>query len=587
MMEKAETDPYLREGLIAYIGNKRRLLSLIGDALHQAAGGSLEGLNFTDLFSGSGVVARYARTLGMTVTANDWEPYARVLAEAWLVPVPSDIERIFGSPTGLAEAVEVLNRLPVPEKEEEYLARFYAPSSMNPDEADYRRERLFYTRENALRLDAARNFLEKVDTGVFPEGSIPGKSSGSSGGAGITGTVPSSGDPADSALRHSLLLAPIIYGGATRVNTSGVFKAFHKGFGGHGKDALKRIITPIEFQPPLIIDAPPGRVFSEDAGALAAGGAISDTDIIYLDPPYNQHQYGSNYHLLNTIVRWDKIPEPLEKGDDGRLLRKAGIREDWKDTKSLWCSRKTAAQAFDELMDALQAPLVLLSYSTDGIIPFEDLRSRCEAYGRVRLVANPYVTYRGGRQSNRRQDRNLEFVLIVEKGRKTRSPDRKELERVLLNRRLQLLLNDLYRPDCLCTHGDANGDSWELGLPSGPIAVSTRYLVKISETPDLNTLGDEDLRAFIEILETCRCDNRNEELEVLQAVWKNNPGKSRDLVKLIPRILKKMAHRKYQHEFITQLESLRNTGEQYPEDFVLISSELDRIENQVRLRLQD
>jgi len=586
-MEKAETDPYLREGLIAYIGNKRRLLSLIGDALHQAAGGSLEGLNFTDLFSGSGVVARYARILGMKVTANDWEPYARVLAEAWLVPVPDDIKRIFGSQDGLVEAVELLNHLPVPKREEEYLARYYAPSSMNPDEADYRLERLFYTRENALRLDAARNFLEKTDAGAFPESRSPGKAVSSSGNPGISGAVPGSGIPGDLALRHSLLLAPIIYGGATRVNTSGVFKAFHKGFGGHGKDALKRIITPIEFQPPIVIDAPPGRVYSEDAGRLAAGGAISDADIVYLDPPYNQHQYGSNYHLLNTFVRWDKIPEPLEKGEDGRLLRKAGIRKDWKETKSLWCSRKTAGQAFDELMDSLQAPLVLLSYSTDGIIPFEDLRSRCEAYGRVRLAANPYVTFRGGRQSNRRRDRNLEFVLIVEKGRKTHSRDRKELERVLLNRRLQLLLNDLYRPDCLRIHGEVDGDFWEPELPSGRISVSTRYLVKISKTPDMSTLGDEDLRALIEILETCRCGNRNQELEVLRSVWKDNPGECRDLVKLIPRILKKMAHRKYQDEFIRQLEFLRKTGEQLPDDFTLISSELDRIENQVRLRVQD
>ncbi len=69
-MEKAEKNPYLERGIIAYIGNKRRLLPLIGDALRQAAGSNLKGLRFTDLFSGSGIVSRYARTLGMRVTAN-------------------------------------------------------------------------------------------------------------------------------------------------------------------------------------------------------------------------------------------------------------------------------------------------------------------------------------------------------------------------------------------------------------------------------------------------------------------------------------------------------------------------------------
>lgn len=173
------------------------------------------------------------------------------------------------------------------------------------------------------------------------------------------------------------------------MNTSGVFKACHKGFGGHGKDALGRIMTPVEFKPPIVIDPLSGRVFCEDANLLAGRGVISDSDIVYLDPPYNQHQYGSNYHLLNTLVRWDRIPEPMDIGSDGRLLRKAGIRRDWGETRSEYCYRKSAGEAFDGLMDSLDAPLVLVSYSTDGIIPFDQLRARCEDYGRVRLAANP------------------------------------------------------------------------------------------------------------------------------------------------------------------------------------------------------
>ena len=561
-MEKAEIEPYLSEGLIAYIGNKRRLLSLIGDALRQAAGGSLENLSFVDLFSGSGVVARYARSLGMRVTANDWEPYARVLAEAWLVPVPGDIPRLFGNSGGLEDAVGRLNRLDFPREEEEYLARYYAPSSMKTEDADYRRERLFYTRENALRLDAARNFLERE----FPQGGAE--------------------DP-DSRLRHSLLLAPIIYSAATRVNTSGVFKAFHKGFGGHGRDALKRITSPIEFHAPHVIDAPPGRVFSQDAGILAGREDISAADIVYLDPPYNQHQYGSNYHLLNTLVFWDRIPEPLDLGEDGRLLRKAGIRKDWKNTKSLWCYRKTAQQAFDELMDSLRAPVVLLSYSTDGIIPFDKLRARCEAYGRVRLAANPYVTYRGGRQSNTRQDRNLEFVLIVEKGRSTTSRDRAETDGILLKRRLQLLLKNLYRPDCLGLHGTEDGRKWLPELPSARIAIPSEHLVRMGAFHESETLDEDDIRALIGILEKCRCRNRDEELEILLSVWKEYPGESRILIKMIPGILKKMAHRKYQEQFNRHLQSLRKMGSSYPGDFALIADRLDLIEKQAGLRIRD
>jgi len=238
-------------------------------------------------------------------------------------------------------------------------------------------------------------------------------------------------------------------------------------------------------------------------------------------------------------------------------------------------------------MDALDAPLLLLSYSTDGIIPFEILRKRCEAYGRVHLAANPYVTYRGGRQSKGRQDRNLEFVLIVERGKTTRSRDKKEVARILLNRRLQLLLTDLFRPDCLRLHGKVENYSWEPELPSARISIPTRYLVKILQSPDITSFSDEDIRALIQILEACRCENREDELRVLRETWIQHPGECADLIRSIPRILKKMAHRKYKDEFEKNLEDFREIGRGNPVDFALIASQLERIENQARLRLRD
>jgi len=136
MMGRIDDDPYLTRGVIAYLGNKRRLLGLIGEALSMSIGHSPAGLGFADLFSGSGVVSRYARLLGMSVVANDWEPYAGVLAKAWLEPTPKDITRIFGSPDGLERAVSELDELVSPSSGEEYLARYFAPASDDPDQAD-------------------------------------------------------------------------------------------------------------------------------------------------------------------------------------------------------------------------------------------------------------------------------------------------------------------------------------------------------------------------------------------------------------------------------------------------------------------
>lgn len=545
-------DPYLSEGIIAYIGNKRRLLPLIGDALNKAAGGPLDGLRFADPFCGSGIVSRFARRLGMKVTANDWEPYARVLAKAWLEPVPADIVRIFGGSGGLEEAVDKLNHLPPPAEEEEYLARYYAPSSPDPSKADYRTERLFYTRWNALKLDAARNWIDIALAKSLPD--------------------------SDDDLRRCLLLAPIIYAAATYVNTSGVFKAFHKGFGGHGKDALSRIMRPIDFIAPTVIDAPPGKVYSRDTAELVSEGLLSDADIVYLDPPYNQHQYGSNYHLLNTLVKWDRVPEPLDLGPDGRLVRKAGIRRDWAKTRSEYCSRRTACNAFSELLDGLKAPLLLVSYSTDGIIPFDKLRSLCEDYGRLRLEANPYPTYRGGRQSVRRKDRNLEFVLIVEKGRSTGSRNRRDVDRILLERRIQLKASGVFRPESLASTGRFKGNSWYPDLPEGSFAVEMRHSVQIVSFPKLGELTDADLHVLSGYLDEAICRTRSEELEVLEETWIRNPEDCREVIKEIPRILRKMAHRKYQEEFERHLTSLRGSGQRYPECYSLISGEIDKIE---------
>ena len=112
-----------------------------------------------------------------------------------------------------------------------------------------------------------------------------------------------------------------------------MFKAYHKGFGGHGKDALSRILAPIVLPfPRLPSSLSPAKVYSMDANRLVR--ELPPVDIAYLDPPYNQHQYGSNYHILNTIALWDRIPAPLALNARGELLEKAAIRKDWVNTRS-------------------------------------------------------------------------------------------------------------------------------------------------------------------------------------------------------------------------------------------------------------
>ena len=401
--------PYLQDQLIAYIGNKRALQPFLAGVFSRLV---RPGAVFLDPFAGSGAVSRLARWLGCRVLANDWEPYAYVLNFASLCVGPSEVEGLF---RGAARALLAeLNSLGAPRRE--YVARHYAPRSTAA--ADYRTERLFYTRENALAIDAMRERLEELYPGFQPA------------------------DPEDRKRKY-LLLASLLYGASTHVNTSGVFKACHKGFGGHGRDALGRILAPIRLRLPELLDGPPAEAGCQEAADFARG---RPADLCYLDPPYNQHQYGSNYHLLNTIALWDRPAVSEERRADGSLRRKAGIREDWVRTRSAYCYRASAAAALAGLLEAVDARYLVLSYSTEGLIPFEELEALLEAQGELELYGSGYVKYRGGRQSISRQVHNVELALVLDRGRSGSAAQRERRRRFHLESRLGLLLRGAFQP---------------------------------------------------------------------------------------------------------------------------------------------
>ncbi|MCX7787993.1 MAG: DNA adenine methylase [Spirochaetes bacterium] len=594
--------PYLTQQIIAYIGNKRRLLPLIHRAMQQIYGEPIpQGLQFADPFAGSGIVSRLAKVLGFQVTSNDWEPYAFTLGKAYLEINASDIEPLFGSFQELENLLHYLNTLPDPPLEEQYIARYYAPATADPAQADYRKERLFYTRENALRIDRIRNEIDRV----FP----------------LSKENVNLWEEEKRSRCRTLLIALLLYEAATHTNTSGVFKAYHRGFGGHGKDALGRILRPIQLETPPLIDSPyPCRMYGVDATTLFRSLGRS-FDLVYLDPPYNQHQYGSNYHLLNTIVLWDKVTVPLELGPDGWLRDKAGIRKDWKRTKSAYCYRETAVDAFAELLNAIDAEHLLISYSTDGIIPFGTLRELCSTHGEVSILTNEYITYRGGKQSNLRRDRNVEFVLWVWKGGKSKGvplhsmrmvepipalakSDMRELDRVLVFHRLQLLLRRVYRREALraAYRVQPEGEKpnlyrVQIPLKTTSLFVSFRYLVEPECPMELYRLSMEDLFLLEERLQSAVCITRKDELDTLLSVFPDTVGRDRSRYqKKILNVLRKLAHRKYQALFweswekVEQLFSFRpyiHASKAHIDGQFRWKEELNRIRTIAELRFSD
>jgi adenine-specific DNA-methyltransferase len=542
--------PYLTSQLIAYIGNKRALLGFLADVLRELEGESrIE--TFLDPFAGSGAVSRLAKYLGYRVLCNDWEPYSRVINSAHVGIDRGEANGYFDG--GLERALEDINRsrAEVPA----YIARYYAPGST--ENADYRRERLFYTAENAAFIDRSRHLIEERYHGWDL-------------------------DERDTGAK-TLLLASLLYQAATHANTSGVFKAFHKGFGGHGKDALKRITAPMKLNPPVLIDGAPGcEAGGEDARDFVMGRTV---DLCYLDPPYNQHQYGSNYHLLNTILHWDKPEYPLDRGEDGRLRDKAGIRRDWTRTRSGYCYRETAGKELADLLDRIDSRHILLSYNTEGIIPFDDLVELLADHGELSLYSSDYVTYRGGRQSISKEVHNAEFLLVLRRGRKTSPEARSRIRRFRKERRVSLLLKGTFHPRRIEENRRDFPETVRFVLtPGAPCRLDV-----VPSEEDIAALDEGDLDRLITALERSRFEDYREEclylVEILAGVDEDDRLRRRMEHRFI-RILKKIAHRKYRESFSEVVDSLRRRVPLEEPRFLRFTERIEEVERIAELRIR-
>ena len=332
------------------------------------------------MFAGSGVVSRLAKSLGFRVICNDWEPYTRDLNGAY---VGCNRRPDFASvtPGGATAVFEHLNRLdPI----DGYVAVHLCPR--DDREVDARVDRQFFTRRNGRQIDAIRQKVWDWEQ---------------------AGRI----DPVE---RH-YILAALLYAVSYVSNTSGVFKGFHQGWGGATGTALYRILSEIRLVEPVILDN--GRdnlVSSVDAQTLAGETAslAPIVDLVYLDPPYNQHPYGSNYHVLNTVALGDKPPigAQIEGGSD-----RSAIRRDWRtERRSAYNSRRDATAALERILETLVARAILVSYSTDGVIPLESMVNAACRRGEAIVLTSTYKRYRVSAQRYSKRAHNVEFVLVID-----------------------------------------------------------------------------------------------------------------------------------------------------------------------------
>lgn len=364
----AENPDYLSRQLITYIGNKRALLGPIGASVERVKrrlGKSK--LAIFDAFSGSGVVSRFFKAHSSLLIANDMEDYAAVVGRCYLRN-RSDVDL-----PAIARIIADFNAKVAGEQfPRGFIEDLYAPR----DEALINREdRVFYTKSNARRLDNYRRLIDSAPTEM-----------------------------------RDLLLGPLLSEASIHANTAGVFKGFYKDretgigqFGGSGSDALLRILGEIKLDAPILSNFECDyQVYQEETNALAR--RLKGLDLVYIDPPYNQHPYGSNYFMLNLLVRYER-PQNVSVV--------SGIPVDWR--RSGYNVRTQALPLLSQLLQELDSSFLLISFNNEGFISPQEMLALLHTLGSVEVFETKYNAFRGCRNFSNRSIHVTEQLFLVER----------------------------------------------------------------------------------------------------------------------------------------------------------------------------
>ena len=349
--------------MIKYLGSKRVLVPTLVELVRGLDGVRRVG----DLFSGTSRVGHALKAAGFAVVSNDHNAYAEALA---LCYVQAD------RGAHLEPASELLAELAEAPPQPGYFCRTFCEESR------------FFQPHNGARIDAMRD--------AIAEWKRAGRL-----GSGTRGRE----------LEAILLVA--LMEAADRVDsTTGVQMAYLKQWAERSERALELRL------PALLPRARAGRGRALCRDALDAAELLGDAvDAVYLDPPYNQHKYLGNYHIWETLVRWD-APE---------VYGVAKKRIDCRDQKSAFNSKPRARAALEAVVQACLAGErvrhVVLSFSDEGFLTREDLFGMLRPHGAVELLELDHKRYvgaqigihnpRGERVGRVGKLRNTELVFIL------------------------------------------------------------------------------------------------------------------------------------------------------------------------------
>jgi adenine-specific DNA-methyltransferase len=331
-----------------FIGNKEKLVGWIYGELQAR---NISGTTFFDVFSGTANVGKFFKSNGYQVFSSDLLYFSYVLQKAYiennvepkfigLAKYISDKQRgvLFDTETPLGLVINHLNQITG-------IKGFIYKNYSRQATLHLEKPRMYLSEDNAKKIDAIRVKIEDwKHNKVINEA------------------------------EYYVLLACLLESVPYYANISGVYAAFQKKWDRRAlKDFRLREIK-------LINNKQENMAFNCDSVKLIDQ---IKTDVIYLDPPYNHRQYAPNYHLLETIAKYDN---PEIKGV-------AGLR-DYSQQKSKFCNKTRALEELCKISTSENYKYLVLSYNSEGIMPSEDIVSILSEVGNVELVEFDYLRFK-------------------------------------------------------------------------------------------------------------------------------------------------------------------------------------------------
>lgn len=335
-----------------YIGSKYSLLDFIYSSIEKtlAANGderTPSELSFAELLAGTGVVSAFFKEKGFSVTANDIQYYSYVILKHILENNDLDESR----------ALSLIDELNSLDGREGFIYKNY--SLTGSENSDFRR--MYFSDENAKKCDAIRTAIEeKHIKNEITDG------------------------------EYYFLLASLINSIDKYANTASVYGAFLKTLKRSAQKEM--VLTPY----PVFKGSAEYKTYNKDISELIT--EVSG-DILYLDPPYNARQYCTNYHLLETIARYD---EPTIKG-------KTGLRE-YSAQKSAFCEKAKVEKAFTDIIKNANFKYIFLSYNNEGLMSFESIEKIMRKYGKYKVYIKEHRRFKADSARDAKADSTVEYL---------------------------------------------------------------------------------------------------------------------------------------------------------------------------------